>query len=128
MEKAGGVFIRHFTVYGIAILALTVIVSILIPEIPVIWGLSFLIYAWVITVLFHLILIKSASVRKITFQNNFMMATGIKFLGYLLFLIVFLFFGRNENNLISFLLMFLSIYLLFSIFEVIYITRFFRDK
>ncbi|MFP4059983.1 MAG: hypothetical protein ACLFUC_05815 [Bacteroidales bacterium] len=128
MEKAGSTFIKHFSLYGLVILIATGIVHYLIPGISLGWGLAFLLYAWLITATFHMAIMNSAKKRTSIFQKNFMLATGIKFLAYLLFLLIFLFIGRTDENLIPFLIMFLSIYLLFSIFEVIYITTFFKDK
>jgi len=82
-----------------------------------------------ITVLFHRYLVRSAEGSNRKFPVKFLSATGIKMGLYLILIILFIVFDRE--NAIPFLLVFLIIYVIFTTFEVVSVLNYFkitRDK
>ena len=82
-----------------------------------------------ITVLFHRYLVRSAEGNNRKFPIKFLSATGIKMGLYLILIILFIVFDRE--NAIPFLLVFLIIYVIFTTFEVVSVLNYFkitRDK
>lgn len=76
-----------------------------------------LLVIFLINVLFHRYLIRSAWGSKRKFPIKFLSATGIKMGLYLILIILFVVFDRE--NAVPFLFVFMIIYVIFTIFEVI---------
>ena len=76
-----------------------------------------LLVIFLINVLFHRYLIRSAERSNRKFPIKFLGATGIKMGLYLILIILFVVFDRE--NAVPFLLVFMIIYVIFTIFEVV---------
>ncbi len=76
-----------------------------------------LLVIFLINVLFHRYLIRSAGGSNRKFPVKFLGATGIKMGLYLILIILFVVFDRE--NAVPFLLVFMIIYVIFTIFEVV---------
>jgi len=88
-----------------------------------------LLVIFLINVLFHRYLIRSAGGSNRKFPVKFLSATGIKMGLYLVLIILFVVFDRE--NAIPFLFVFMIIYVIFTIFEVISVLDYLkitRDK
>lgn len=85
-----------------------------------------LIFFFVITGIMHYILLKSSTMRPAKFSNYFMIATTVKLLIYLVFMSLYLYF--YTMNAVPFLIVFLTGYILFSLFESVSITKQLRKK
>ncbi len=88
-----------------------------------------LLVIFLINVLFHRYLIRSAGGSKRKFPIKFLSATGIKMGLYLILIILFVVFDRE--NAVPFLFVFMIIYVIFTIFEVISVLDYLkitRDK
>ena len=82
-----------------------------------------------ITVLFHRYLIRSVGESNRKFPAKFLGATGIKMGLYMILIIIYVILDRE--NAVPFLLVFMIVYLIFTIFEVISILDYLkitRDK
>lgn len=91
---------------------------------PVFWAL--LIIFALITVFVHLILIKLTNLNASKFFTRFFLITGIKMIFLLAFIIIYSFLYPHQA--VTFLISFLALYLLYSVFEVIVIIPFFKGK
>jgi len=76
------------------------------------------------TTLIHLFLVKSTEKEPKKFVINFMLVTAIKLFGYLILILVYALIKREEA--LGFTVFFLSMYLLYSGFEVYTLLRHFR--
>ncbi len=88
-----------------------------------------LLVIFLITVLFHRYLIRSAGESNKKFPAKFLGATGIKMGLYMILIIIYVVLDRE--NAVPFLLVFMIIYLTFTIFEIISILNYInisRDK
>lgn len=96
------------------------------------FSLSFpvlLLVIFLVTVLFHRYLIRSADTNDRKFPLIFLGATGIK-MGFYLFLII-LYIIFDKENAVSFLFCFIILYIIFTVFEVVSAVGYFnitRDK
>jgi len=88
-----------------------------------------LLVIFLITVLFHRYLIRSAGESNRKFPVKFLGATGIKMGFYMILIIIYVVFDRE--NAVPFLLVFMIIYLTFTIFEIVSVLNYInitRDK
>ena len=88
-----------------------------------------LLVIFLINVLFHRYLIRSAGRSNRKFPIKFLSATGIKMGLYLIIIILFVVFDRE--NAVPFLFVFMIIYVVFTIFEVVSVLDYLkitRDK
>ncbi|MBE9511484.1 MAG: hypothetical protein IMY71_11445 [Bacteroidetes bacterium] len=88
-----------------------------------------LLVIFLINVLFHRYLIRSAGGSNRKFPIKFLSATGIKMGLYLILIILFVVFDRE--NAVPFLFVFMTIYVVFTIFEVVSVLDYLkitRDK
>jgi len=88
-----------------------------------------LLVIFLITVLFHRYIMRSAGESNRKFPAKFLGATGIKMGLYMLLIIIYVVF--NRENAVPFLLVFMIIYLTFTIFEVVSVLNYInitRDK
>jgi len=88
-----------------------------------------LLVIFLITVLFHRYLIRSAGDSNRKFPAKFLGATGIKMGFYMILIILYVVFDRE--NAVPFLLVFMIIYLTFTIFEIVSVLNYInitRDK
>jgi hypothetical protein len=70
-----------------------------------------------VTLIFHYIIIKAAEKKFSRFISYFMIATVMKLLLYLI--VIFLYVYLNKNDVFPFVITFLLLYIIFSVFEVI---------
>lgn len=75
-----------------------------------------LIVFYLITALVHLVLLNVGAREPQKFVRKYMLASGVKMITYLFFILIFLLLNREDA--IIFLISFLSFYLIFTVFEV----------
>ena len=85
-----------------------------------------LIFCFAVTVLFHYILLKSLDERINRFSNKYMLLTVAKLFLYLLFVVIYLYFVKI--HIMWFVFVFLILYALFSVFEVLTILSVLKRK
>jgi len=85
-----------------------------------------LLFFVVITGGMHFILLSASNKNPSKFNNYFLIATTVKLIIYMIFIMVYLY--LNRKNAIPFLLVFFITYLLYTTFESISITRQIRKK
>jgi hypothetical protein len=88
-----------------------------------------LLVIFLITILFHRYLIRSVGESNRKFPAKFLGATGIKMGLYMILIIIYVILDRE--NAVPFLLVFMIVYLIFTIFEVVSILDYLkitRDK
>ena len=85
-----------------------------------------LIVIFLITVLFHRYLIRSAGESNRKFPAKFLGATGIKMCLYMILIIIYVVF--DKENVVPFLLVFMVIYIIFTVFEVISILNYLKTN
>ena len=78
------------------------------------------------TIFFHVMLVAASESRPALFVNRFVAFTGMKLLLYLMVILIYVFFVKNQQ--VSFLLTFLCGYFVFTIFEITSILNFLRKK
>lgn len=78
----------------------------------------------VVTALIHIILVKSSEQSPRNFITYFMAITGMKLLGYLMIILIYALFKGKEA--LGFVIMFLVMYFLYSIFEVVTLLKHFK--
>ncbi|MBA7517029.1 hypothetical protein ES705_09079 [subsurface metagenome] len=76
-----------------------------------------LLFIFLFTSVIHTILLKTARKEPKKLVNRFLMLTGLKMMIYLLFMIIYLVISKQDSA--PFLLTFLIVYLVFSIFEIL---------
>ncbi|MBA7559706.1 hypothetical protein ES708_01321 [subsurface metagenome] len=76
-----------------------------------------LLFIFLFTTVIHTILLKTARKEPKKLVNRFLMLTGLKMMIYLLFMIIYLVISKQDSA--PFLLTFLIVYLVFSIFEIL---------
>jgi len=80
----------------------------------------------VLTGILHFSVLKSSDKEHTQFSTRFMSVAGIKMLIYLIFIVVYALF--NPGHAKFFLITFLILYFIYSIFEVLLIINFFNKK
>lgn len=128
-EKSNSPVIRKFTRFVVQLLILSVIISalayvgsLILPEgfitiyVPLLIAFFFLVTAGV-----HYLLLRASVHQARKFVTYFMLATFIKFMVYILVVFTFAYFNRED--LISFVITFFILYILFTVFEVVAIVR-----
>lgn len=111
--------------FVIAIISLTLFKTVF-PDyyLPVFWVILFGMALF--TVILHIILIKLTSSNILKFSNRFILITGIKMIVFLFVIVSYSF--LNTHQAVPFLIMFLVLYILYSIFEVVLILPFFKKQ
>jgi len=79
------------------------------------------IFFYLTTVIIHYFLTKSAEQRMAKFSVNFMLSTSLKLIIYLMFMVFYLIF--DKQNAVSFILFFFINYLLYTVFEIFSILK-----
>ena len=126
--------LKKFIIRGIIISLILIIAGffLFMTVLKEYFSLSFpvlLLVIFLITVLFHRYLIRSAGESYRKFPAKFLGATGIKMGLYMILIILYVVFDRV--NAVPFLLVFVVIYLIFTIFEVVSVLDYInitRDK
>lgn len=90
---------------------------------PVFWILLVLIAT--LTAIFHYSIVQIQEKQPARFSTRFMMITGIKMMVYLVGITAYAFI--YPENAAKFLISFLTLYLLYTIFEVVLIVRYFKN-
>lgn len=75
-----------------------------------------LLFVFLFTTVIHAILLKTARKKPKKLVNRFLMLTGLKMIIYLLIMIIYLVISKQDSA--PFLLTFLIVYLVFTIFEI----------
>ncbi|MBU0763798.1 MAG: hypothetical protein KJ607_03070 [Bacteroidetes bacterium] len=83
-----------------------------------------LVFFYIITCGLHYVLLRITRLKPDKFVTYFMMITTIKLLFYMIVMIVYLFFDRE--GAVVFLLVFLFLYILFTVFEVLSLLSFLK--
>lgn len=78
----------------------------------------------ILTAIFHYSVVQIQEKQPSRFSTRFMMVTGIKMMVYLIFITGYAF--MYPENATNFLISFLILYLLYTIFEVVLVVRFFK--
>jgi hypothetical protein len=81
-------------------------------------------FVMLITILFHLVLIKTALTNSKQFINRFLAASGLKILLYLVVIVTFIF--ANKLHAKAFLISFLISYSVYTFIEVYFILKFLK--
>ena len=123
--------ISNFLLKNVIFTALIAIISIFLFKtilvnfyLPIFWFLLFGIS--VVTGIIHFVLIKLAQMDQAKFSNKFILLTGVKMIVFLAFITGYSF--LNPGKAVIFLVSFLSLYLIYSFFEVILLVSFFKKK
>lgn len=80
-----------------------------------------LLFFMISTVAVHAVLMKSLEKRPLLFVNTFMLSTIVKLFVYLIFLVIYL--AIDRANALIFTIYFLSLYFLYTGFEVVVILK-----
>jgi hypothetical protein len=92
-------------------------------SIPVFWVL--LLILALATAIIHLVLLKLTDLNISKFFSRFFLVTGIKMIFLLVFIVAYSF--LHPKQAVPFLISFLSLYLVFTVFEVLIIIPFFKN-
>jgi len=79
-----------------------------------------------LTAAIHYFLVKASQQRIAKFTTNFMLATTIKLMLYLFFILIYVF--THRQRAVPFLFFFLSLYFLFTVFEVVALLKLLKKK
>ena len=74
-----------------------------------------------VTLLFHYVIIKASEKKFSRFISYFMIATALKLLLYII--IIFLYVYLNRSDTLPFVITFLLLYIIFSVFEIINLLK-----
>jgi len=111
-------FLRKILIFSIIILIIAIILfTTILKEYYMPIYLYSLLFCFAITGLFHFILVNVYNKKPTKFANNYLLLTTIKMLVYLIFVSTYLIFVKI--NVFWFVIVFLILYLLFAVFEVI---------
>jgi hypothetical protein len=91
---------------------------------PAFWAMLF--GMAVFTAILHITLIKLTSYNISKFSTRFILITGIKMILFLTVIVTYSF--LNPEHAVPFLIIFLILYILFSVFEVVVILPFFKKQ
>jgi hypothetical protein len=120
-------FIKRILFFSLTLLTVSAVLFIFLLEsyfLPV-YILLFVINLF-ITITTYRAITKNADNKSTKFTRNFISATGIKFLVYLIIYTTYVF--LYKENAIPFTIAFFTLYLSFSIFEITEILKFFKNK
>lgn len=81
-------------------------------------------YISLITILFHIMLLRAISTTNSLFVNRFIAFSGMKLMIYLFTIIIYIFFIKSEP--VIFLLSFIMLYFIFTILEITSLLKFFK--
>lgn len=115
-------YLFRLLVFAIILTSITVILEINLPQYTAPALPFILLFVFVITLFTHYLILRGIydkNPRKMT--SNYMLATMIKFMSYLIFVLIYLLVTKQDKVL--FAITFLVVYFLFAIFEVIAIKR-----
>ncbi len=104
--------------FGGAILFFTVLKPYFQPIYPIALVFIASITAWV-----YSILMKASTKNARAFSTSFMLSILIRLFGYSIFLVFYLFFNRGTEIVLPFVLVFLSLYFIYTVFEIRFILR-----
>ncbi|MCQ2286366.1 MAG: hypothetical protein MJZ76_05785 [Bacteroidales bacterium] len=74
-------------------------------------------FFFVVMMVSHYIILRGLYLENKKFEANYMLATGLKFISYLLFLLIYILLNRSDAVLFG--ISFIILYFLYSIFEII---------
>jgi hypothetical protein len=83
-------------------------------------------FIMIITIIFHLFLIKAATINSKQFINRFLAASGIKIFLYLLVIVIFIF--TIKFHIKVFLISYLISYCIYTFIEVSFILKFLKNN
>jgi hypothetical protein len=128
MSKEPILFIKRLTVYSTIIVILSFVVSHFIspkfitPVLPYI-----ILFFYLITILLYYLINKTTDKKFSKFVTVFMMAIALKMLLYLAIMLLYIFL-INKRDAIPFISAFFIYYLLFTVFETVYIVVSSKDN
>jgi hypothetical protein len=123
MAKNYFIFIKRLTVFSIVVVILSFVVSRLLPKYYLSPALPYIIlFFFIVTSIFHFIVLKSSEKKTSNFIRGFMLGTVIKLSIYFSALLIYVLI-INKYDAIPFILSFFIYYLIYTIFEIILILR-----
>ena len=120
-------FLQSISVFSISLLVLSVLLfTLVIPQyylriFPFLFLLFFLVNAG-----FSYLMEISAKRRNMVVIRSFLLGWTIKFFLYVIFLIIYVLLNREKA--VNFLMQFTSLYIAFSVFEISYLIRNFKNQ
>ena len=117
MREAFFKFLIRLTIFSLILVAITwAVFQFGLPQYYIqIVPLVFLFY-FIVTIGFHYMLMRIAELRPARFVNNFMLFTTLKLFIYTAFIVIYLVIDKTKA--VPFTIFFLSLYMLYTIFEV----------
>jgi len=120
-------FLQSISVFSISLLAISILLfTLVIPQyylriFPFLFLLFFLVNAG-----FSYLMEISAKRRNMVVIRSFLLGWTIKFFLYVIFLIIYVLLNREKA--VNFLMQFTSLYIAFSVFEISYLIRNFKNQ
>jgi len=117
MKKKYQHFILRLTILSLALGALVFILNWLLPSGIISPATPYLIILfYVITAIVHYVLLRITALNPRKFVGYFMLATSLKLMNYLIVVVVYVFYVKE--GILSFILTFFILYIIYTIFEV----------
>lgn len=111
-------FAKNTFFFSIILALICYIISFFLPAKYITPSLPFLfIFFFTITLVVHYVLMKASEKKMSKFVNYFMVSTFLKLMLYIMILVIYVLFNRNDA--IPFILTFFILYLFFTVFEII---------
>ncbi len=115
------IFVKRLIIFSLIIMIISLAVSYFIPKIYITPSLPYLIiFFFSVTAVVYYYIIKASEQRFARFVTVFMLTTFLKLMLYLTVLLIYIFLISRKNS-VPFIAAFFIYYLLFTIFETVYI-------
>jgi hypothetical protein len=117
--------LKQLIVFSLLLVSVAVVLFFLLPGTFITPALFFLFPFFIsVTLISANILIRSARKKFIRYLNVYMLTTLVKLILYVLVMVVYIL--LNKQDVIPFFVTFLILYLLYTIFEVVWLVKFFK--
>ena len=83
-------------------------------------------FFYAVTLIVHYVLLKSSEKKDRSFVHNFIVTTFLKLSAYLVILVICIL--LNRENTTGFIILFLALYLFYTVFETIALVKFFKKR
>ena len=120
-------FLQSISVFSISLLAISILLfTLVIPQYYLsIFPFLFLLF-YIVNSGFSYLMEISAKRRNMVVIRSFLLGWTIKFFVYVIFLIIYVLLNREKA--VNFLMQFTSLYIAFSVFEISYLIRNFKNQ
>ena len=81
---------------------------------------------YAVTLIVHYAILKSSEKKDRSFVHNFIVTTFLKLSAYLVILVICIL--LNRENTTGFIILFLALYLFYTVFETIALVKFFKNR